>query len=108
MNRQKNRKSSGHASFVVGKVVFEFWSNEDESLRNRTLRDLAKELHLKLNVSAHPILDSVNLERSEIVFAGAADNEAGARALAKEVMEFLETNSSARIIHDSWIVEEIP
>lgn len=105
---RKRRVSVSHPAFVAGRVVFEFWNNDSESERNRILRDLAKSLHHKMNVSATPIFDPSDLERGEMVFAGSADSIDKARRLAAQAMEFLENESSARIVHDSWIAEELP
>lgn len=109
MNLHRRKKvSEPHPAFVAGRVVFEFWGNDDESLRNRTLRELAKSVHTKLNVSSSPVFDSADPERGALVFAGAEISLEKARQLATRVMEFIENESSARVVHDSWIAEELP
>ncbi len=109
MSQHKNPKANpSQPAFVAGNVTFEFWGNDDESHRNRVLRNLAKNAHAKMNVSVIPILDGSDLERGELVFAGASENLEKARSMAKSVMDFLEAESSARIVHDNWIAEELP
>jgi hypothetical protein len=47
----KKHRSIDRPVAFVGKVVFEFFNNEDEDFKNRSLKSLVKELRKEFNVS---------------------------------------------------------
>ena len=106
--KRADKLDGGHPAFVSGLVSFEFWNNDDESYRDKALRDLARECRDKLNISAVTVGASGDPESGKIAFAGAARNLSQAEALASNVMKFLDERSPARVVGDNWIAEEIP
>ncbi len=99
---------SPHPAFTTGIVTFEFWNNNDESHRDRTLEKLAQDARKSLGVSTHPYAEPADLERGYIAFSGVAGNQTNAENLASKVMRFLDENAPCRVIDEHWIVEEIP
>jgi len=98
----------GHPAFVAGLVSFEFWNNDDETYRDKALRDLAHDCRERLNISAVMIVAGGEPESGRIAFSGAARNLSQAESLASDVMKFLDEKAPARIVGDNWIAEEIP
>ena len=91
--------------FFCGKVVFEFYNNDDENLKRRSLTSLCKELRKDFNVSATAIEENFleNPERGTVIFSIASTSKALGKEHADKVLKFLDSHAIGRIISDNLI-----
>lgn len=103
----KKRKSPDRTVCLVGKVVFEFFNNEEEEFKIRSLKSLSKSLRKDLNISCLHVEEHQveNPERGALVFSLCAANLAQAKETLGKAMTFLDSNAPARIIDENF--EEI-
>lgn len=95
--------------YVVGKVYFEIFYNEDDDYKRRVLRDIKKSVTEKFNISVEVAdYNALNPESGLLVFAGVAKNDDQVRALAKNILDFIDRISEARVVNEEWIVEPVP
>lgn len=98
------------AAYICAKVVFDFFNNDDEIFKQKTLKDLTKNLRKEFNLSAITVDDNIfqNPERGSIAISFTAVSlEQGAQILDK-IMLYLDSNCPARIIDECIIKEEFP
>lgn len=93
----------------VGKIVFEFFNNEDEEFKNKALKSLAKEVRKELNVSCLPVEEHMveNPERGSLVVALCAQNHDSGKAVVDRLMAYLDEKAPARILSDEFDEAEI-
>jgi hypothetical protein len=89
---------------IHGKVVFEFFNNEDEEFKVRALKSLAKEVRKELNISCLPVEEhSVeNPERGALVLSLCAVNHASGKSQLDRVLAFFDGKAPARIIAEDF------
>lgn len=92
-----------------GKVVFEFFNNEDEDFKRRALKSLCKETQKEFHLSCIPIEENYlqNPERGTIVFSFCAPHAAQGKISLDKIMAFLDQKAPARIISDEIEESEI-
>ena len=108
MLKKTNKISTKHPSFLAGTVTLNFWGNDEESYRDRTLKKLCSTIQSTLHISAVPAAGEPDPELGVIVFAVAAQDVGSARKMAGKILNIIEKMSPARVTTDSWIAEEIP
>jgi uncharacterized protein YlxP (DUF503 family) len=103
------RKSPDHPVAFFGKVTLEFYNNDDEEFKVRTLKNLAKELRKEFNVSCTPV-ESHQVENPEhgtlVISMGAASHERGMAEMDR-VMKYLDEKAPARILNEEFDKAEI-
>ncbi len=95
---------------IGGKVVFEFFNNDDENFKTRTLQDLAKALRKELNVACMPVdADDAyieNPERGALAYSLVGITKEAARHTQEKVMSYLDQHAQGRIVaEDSDLLE---
>ena len=92
-----------------GKVVFEFFNNEDDEFKARTLKSLAKEARKELNISCLPVEEHevANPERGTLVVSLAAASHDGGKALLDRALAFFDGKAPARIVAEDFQEFEI-
>lgn len=105
----QKRKHPDRPEAFYGKVTFEFFNNDDEEFKVRTLKNLAKEARKKFNISCTPV-EQHEVENPEhgalVISLAAASHERGMAELDK-VLRYLDEKSPARIINEEFDRDEI-
>jgi uncharacterized protein YlxP (DUF503 family) len=83
---------------AAGKVILDFWGNQNIKEKRRQMEALLQELHKQFNISATEVADFDDTERCVIGLALAAGTEQGARSAMKRVLEHIDTTSFARVM----------
>jgi hypothetical protein len=85
-----------------GKVVFEFFNNDDENLKRRNLLSLAKDAKKELGISALPVEEHrvENPERGSLVFSFCARNAEEGQVHLQKVLAFFDENALGRMISE--------
>lgn len=99
-----------HPAYYCGKVVLEFYNNEDEEFKNKALKRLSKDIQKNFHVSATVSEENLveNPERGVLVFACTGATLEQVRNTGQNVMAFLDQNSPGRIISEDHVEEEFP
>jgi len=87
-------------------ITVEFWLNDDENLPTRALSKLAREVASRFHISALAAPESVDIEHGRLFLAFAAAGSIQGEKLARQIMEYLESNTPGRIIGDDWQQDE--
>ena len=106
--RQK-RRAPDHPVCFVGRVVFEFYNNDDEDFKVRTLRSLAKDVRKEANVSCMLVEDVEveNPERGVLVLSAVAANHHQGKEILDKALAFLDGKAPARIFAEDFMEAEI-
>jgi uncharacterized protein YlxP (DUF503 family) len=106
----KARRSPDRPVCFFGRVTFDFFNNDDEDFKQRSLKSLAKEVRKELNISCIPIEEGevMNPERGTLVLAGVASRPALGKAVLDKAMAFLDGKAPARISLEDFDEAEIP
>lgn len=83
---------------AAGKVILDFYGNQNIREKRNNMAELLKELHKGFNVSATEIADFDDTERCVIGLALSAGTEHGARSAMKKVLEHIDTTAFARVV----------
>ena len=101
-------RSKEFGAVLVGKLTLEFFSNDDENLKNRNIQSMMKELRKEENVSICSLGNWLeNPERGELVFSVVAATRDQAQAIYDRVTKFIDNHSIGRIISDDFRLEEL-
>lgn len=109
--RKKKNESEAHnlmAHSGLATIKIEFWLNDDENLRNRTLQKVAKDLKTNFNIAVTHGEESNNPEVGTLYLATVALGSEAVKNQARKIMTYLESNTPGRIIADDWLVEPFP
>lgn len=100
----KKRKNPDHPVCIFGKVVFEFFNNEDETFKQNSLQSLAKTLRKELNISCLPVEEFLveNPERGALVLSLSATNMTRGKEVLGKALAFLDAKAPARIVDESF------
>lgn len=82
----------------AGKVILDFYGNQNIKEKRHQMKDLLAELHKNYNVSATEVSDFDDTEKCVIGLALAAGTEQGARAAMKKLLEHIDTTAFARVV----------
>lgn len=103
------RRSPDRPVALHGKIVFEFFQNDDEDFKRKALKDLCRDARKELNVSCTPIEEHQveNPELGAMALALCAANHEQAKALLDKFTAFLDAKAPGRIIHEEIEASEI-
>lgn len=103
------RRSPDRPVAFFGKVTFEFFNNEDEDFKVRTLQSLAKEARKTFNLSCVTVEEGqvANPERGTLVLAVAAQSHEKGKEHLDKVLAFFDEKAPARILLDEFEEAEI-
>ena len=87
---------------VIGTLAFNFWGNDEEKYRNRILSKLSKMLRDKFNLSSIPFYPSDSPEEGMLLIALVLHNKKDFKRITEKISQFVEANSEARLLNDSW------
>ncbi len=108
MNHSK-RRAPDHPVCVFGKVTFDFFNNDDEEFKVRTLRSLAKEVRKEISVSCLLVEEGEveNPERGSLALSLVAANHDQGRAVLDKALAFFDGKAPARITAEDFEEAEI-
>jgi uncharacterized protein YlxP (DUF503 family) len=108
MRSQHSKIHLARPAYICGRIVLEFFGNDEEEFKIKALKDLCKELRKSFNLSANPIDDNLveNPERGVLVFSLTAVSLEQANTLLDKVSAYIDAHCPARIIDESYIKEE--
>lgn len=106
---KSKRRSPDKPVAFFGKVTFEFFNNDDEDFKLRTLKSLAKEARKEFNVSLSLIEEGEveNPERGTYVLALASSSHDAGKAQLDKVLAFFDGKVPARILLEDFEEAEI-
>jgi uncharacterized protein YlxP (DUF503 family) len=106
----RSRRSPDRPVCFFGKVTFDFFNNDDEDFKQRSLKSLARDVRKEINISCIPVEEGevVNPERGALVLAGVAARPAQGKAILDKAMAFLDGKAPARIALEDFLEAEIP
>jgi uncharacterized protein YlxP (DUF503 family) len=106
---KSKRLSPDRPVCFFGKITFEFFNNDDEEFKARTLKSLAKEVRKELNVSCLPVEEGEveNPERGTLVIAVVAAHHDQGKAFLDKALAFLDGKAPARILLEDFEEAEI-
>ena len=106
---RSKRRSPDRPVCFYGKIVFEFFQNDDEDFKQRSLKSLAKEARKELNISCLPIEEGLfeNPERGSLTVSCVAANHAQGKALLDRCLAFFDEKAPARIVFEEIEEAEI-
>jgi uncharacterized protein YlxP (DUF503 family) len=104
------RRSPDQPVCFFGKIVFEFFNNDDEEFKARSLRSVAKELRRELNISCLVADEGEveNPERGTLVVAAVATHHDQGKSVLDKALAFLDGKMPARILAEEIEEAEIP
>lgn len=105
----KKRKSPDRPVSFHGKVVFEFFSNEDEEFKQKALRDLSREVRKEFNVSCLPIEEHMveNPERGALALSLCAASHDQGKSVLDKILAHFDAKAPARIVAEEIQESEI-
>ncbi len=100
----KKRRSPDRPVCFFGRVTLEFFNNDDEDFKLRTLKSLTKELRKELNVSCQLIEEGEveNPEKGTLVISCVSRNHDQGKALVDRCLAFLDGKAPARILLEDF------
>lgn len=106
----RKRRSPDHPVCFYGKVVFEFFSNDDEEFKQKSLNHLSKEVRKQWNISCSPVEDQEveNPERGVLALSIIAPSHERAQKVLDEVLRHFDANAPARIVDEDIQKTRIP
>lgn len=98
------RRSPDRPLCIFGKVAFEFFNNEDEDFKARTLKALAKEARKEFNLSCLAVEEHTveNPERGTLVLGLCAANAEQAKQQLDKALAFFDQKAPARILAEDF------
>ncbi len=98
----QKRKSPDRPVCFFGRVIFEFFNNDEEDFKQKALKTLCKEVRKQWNVSCLPIEDQEveNPERGVISLSIVAPNHEQGKKVLDEVFAYFDANAPARILEE--------
>lgn len=87
-----------------GKVVFEFFNNEDEEFKVKALRNLARDARKEMNISCLPVeeFQVANPERGALVISLCAVNHDSGKSQLDRALAFFDGKAPARILAEDF------
>jgi len=109
VSQTRRRHSPDRPVAFFGKVTLEFFNNDDEDFKRRTLKSLAKEARKQFNVSCAPVEEGEveNPERGTFALSVVAGNYHSGKALLDQVLAFFDGSAPARILLEEFEEAEI-
>jgi hypothetical protein len=103
------RRSPDRPVAFFGKVVFEFFNNDDEEFKHRSLKTLARDARKELNISCLPVEEHLveNPERGALAISLCAANHGAGKALLDKALAFFDGKAPARILLEEFAEAEI-
>ena len=106
---KSKRRSPDRPVCFFGRIVFEFFNNDDEDFKTRTLKSLAKEVRKEANVSCLLVEEEEveNPERGVLVVSCVAPHHDQGKATLDRCLAFLDGKAPARILLEEFEEAEI-
>lgn len=89
----------------VGRIVLDFYNNDNLALKRRQLNELCEDLRRKFNLSAMEVADFDDPERCVIGFAAVIPETwktASARTFVEKICETIDRTAFARVMVEDW------
>ncbi len=106
---KSKRRSPDHPVAFFGKITFEFFNNDDEEFKLRTMRSLMKEARKEFNVSCVLVEDGEveNPERGTLAVAMVAVSHTSGKEQLDKVLTFFDGKAPARILLEDFEEAEL-
>ena len=106
---KSKRRSPDRPVAFFGKVTFEFFNNDDEEFKLRTMKSLLKEVRKELNVSCVLVEEGEveNPERATIALAVAAKDHGSGKEQLNKLLAFFDGKVPARILMEDFEEAEL-
>jgi hypothetical protein len=103
------RRSPDRPVAFFGKVVFEFFNNDDEGFKHRSLKGLARDARKELNISCLLVEEHMveNPESGALAISLCAANHGAGKALLDKTLAFFDGKAPARILSEEFTEAEI-
>jgi uncharacterized protein YlxP (DUF503 family) len=103
------RRSPDRPVCFHGKLVFEFFNNDDEEFKVKSLRSLAKEARKEFNLSCLPVEEHevANPERGTLVVSLCAPSHDSGKSQLDKALAFFDGKAPARIVLEEFQKSEI-
>src|ERR1700758_4955205 len=89
----------------VGRIVLDFYNNDNLALKHRQLEELCNDLRRKFNLSALEVADFDDPERCVIGFAAVIPENwktRSAESLIEKICETIDRTAFARVMVEDW------
>lgn len=83
---------------AAGKVILDFWGNQNIKEKRHRMADLIADVHKQFNASAVEVSDFDDLEKCVIGLSLTAGTEQGARSAMKKLLEHIDSTAFARVV----------
>ncbi|HEY8280738.1 MAG TPA: DUF503 family protein [Bdellovibrionota bacterium] len=105
----KKRRSPDRPVCFFGKITFEFFNNDDEDFKARSLKSLSKEVRKECNISCHPVEEHEveNPERGTLAVSLVAANHDQGKAVLDKALAYFDGKAPARILLEDFEESEI-
>jgi uncharacterized protein YlxP (DUF503 family) len=106
---KSKRRSPDRPVAFFGKLTFEFFNNDDEEFKLRTLKSLAKEARKEFNVSCALVEEGEveNPERGTFVLSLVAASHDSGKAQLDKALAYFDEKAPARILLEEFEEAEI-
>ncbi len=103
------RRSPDRPVAFFGKLTFEFFNNDDEEFKLRTLKSLAKEARKEFNLSCTLVEEGEveNPERGTFALSLTAANPESGKNQLNKILAFFDEKAPARILLEEFEQAEI-
>jgi len=89
----------------VGRIVLDFYNNDNVALKRRQLEELCVDIRKKFNVSALEVADFDDPERCVIGFAAVIPENwktSSAKGLVEKICKTIDETAFARVMVEDW------
>lgn len=89
----------------VGRIVMDFYNNDNVSLKRKNIEELCQDLRKKFNLSILEVADFDDPERCVIGFAAAIPENwktQSAQSFVQKICETIDQTSFARVTVEDW------
>lgn len=106
---KSKRRSPDKPVAFFGKITFEFFNNDDEDFKLRTMKSLMKEARKEFNVSCVLVEEGEveNPERGTFAVAVVAPNHESGKAQLDKVLAYFDGKAPARILLEDFEEAEL-
>ena len=89
---------------ICGRVVLEFFGNDDEHFKLRSLEQASKEIRKEFNASCVPIEENwmENPERGTLVLSLCSPRVEKAKVTVDQILKYLDSHVPARIVLEEF------
>lgn len=95
---------------MAAKLTLDFYNNDNLALKRRKMKDLAKLVRSKFNVSSMEVADFDELERCVFGFSAVGPEswaDKDAQDYIRKVCSFIDSTAFARVTSEDWEIYQL-